>query len=174
MRKLSYLFFLSISILFSCSDDDGGDVNANGQIVLGGDAKLNLNHAVIEGKISTGSYYSFLLSFFDKEIEYKNLTSELSTLETYLFFNFFSPCSEAIRLGEFEYISPTEIVNGVPDEGYFTIGTLTRKVGDVSENPPILTPANEFTWNGVTHEIVDLAVVDYGPLKGNFDQVKLQ
>lgn len=133
MKKLSYLFFLSISILLSCSDDDGGDVSANGQIVLDGDAKLNLNHAVMEGKISTGSHYSFLLSFFDKEIDYNNLTGELSSLETYLFFNFFSPCSEAIKLGEFEYISATEIINGVPDEGYFTIGTLTRKVGDIPE-----------------------------------------
>ena len=133
MKKLSCLFFVFLSILFSCSDDDGGDVNANGQVTIGNEEKLNLNHAVIEGVISAGSHYSFLLSFFDKEIDYKNLTTELLTLETHLYFNFYSPCSEAIKLGEFEYISPTEVINGVPDEGYFTVGTLTRKVGDVPE-----------------------------------------
>lgn len=127
MKKLSYLLFLSFLILFSCSDDEDGDVNADGQIVLGGEEKLNLNHAVLEGIISTGSNYSFKLSFFDKEINYQNLTTELQNLEVYLLFNFFSPCSEFIRFGEFEYVSETEITNGIPEGGFFTVAALTRK-----------------------------------------------
>ena len=133
MKRFSYLFFLSLSFFFSCGDDEGGEGNnnASGQITVGGNEKLSLDYAVIEGTVSTGTHYNFLLSFFDKEINYGNLTNELQNVEVFLQLNLLSACSEAINFGEFKYVSPAELLNGIPDEGYFSVASLTTLEGDV-------------------------------------------
>ena len=139
MKRFSYLFFLSLSVLFSCGDDEGGNgKNASGQISLDGSQKLNLDYAVLEGIISTGTHYSFTLSFFDKEINYDNLPNELKDVKVYLQFNLLSGCSQAVNFGEFKYVSPTDLLNGVPDEGYFTTGSLTT----LQDNAPKLEQVN--------------------------------
>ena len=50
-----------------------------------------------------------------------------------LYFNFFSPCSESIKFGDFEYISPLSLGNEIPEGGFFSVGTLTRIEGNVPE-----------------------------------------
>ena len=135
MKKLSYLFFLPFLILFSCSDDDSGDINVNasGQITLDGSENISLDYAALEGVISSGNHYSFHLSFFDKEIDYQSRATTIPGQGVDLYFNFFSPCPESIKFGDFEYISPLELTNKTPEEGFFTVGTLTRIIGDVPE-----------------------------------------
>ena len=133
MKKLLYLLFLSFFILFSCSDDESGDINANGQITLDGSENINLDYAALEGVISSGNHYSFHLSFFDKEIDYQSRATTIPGQGVDLYFNFFSPCPESIKFGDFEYISPLELTNKTPEEGFFTVGTLTRIIGDVPE-----------------------------------------
>ena len=140
MKRFFYLFFLSLSFFFSCGDDEGGEGNnnASGQITVGGGEKLSLDYAVLEGIISTGTHYSFTLSFFDKEINYDNLPNELKDVKVYLQVNLLSGCSQAVNFGEFKYVSPTELLNGVPDEGYFTTGSLTT----LQDNAPKLEQVN--------------------------------
>lgn len=141
LMKNLFLFCLTIIVLASCSEDDGTE-NQNegkGKITLDDNTSLTLDYAVLDGKISTGSHYNYLLYFFDKEIEYSNLTNELQKVEHYLYLTVFSECPEAISFGDFDYYSTSDLMSGIPNEGYIGISAVTRFVDGI----PKLTEVDE-------------------------------
>ncbi|WKN43060.1 hypothetical protein [Tunicatimonas pelagia] len=159
-----------LSILSSCGDDDSANPSSGGQSLrLNGETDIQLNYAVLEGLISTGSHYSYMLSLFDQQIDYQNLAAELPNVQAFLRFNFFSACPESIGLGEYKFVSTSDMTVGrLPESGYFTSSSALTRLDD--NGTPTLLQVNEGTVRILASEAVDPSS-DQAKLEVEFDVV---